>query len=87
MEFEEVWNRIIKHQNEIFHTKRGLELKYTVKNDKLYHNRSEPEISKSEFLRAYNKYPFNGPGEIRDLARGSAYIYAILTDDRIKGSN
>ena len=86
MEFEKVWNKILLHQNEVFHTKRGLELKYTVKNDKLYHNRTDPEIPRSEFVRAYKKYPFKGPGEIRELVRGSAYIYAILSDDRILGS-
>jgi hypothetical protein len=70
MEFEEIWSRIIKHQNEIFHTKSGLELKYEVKGDKLYHNRTEPEISKSDFIRVHKKYPFSGLSEIRGLVRG-----------------
>jgi len=85
MEFEEVWSRIIKHQNEIFHTKRGLELEYTVKGDSLYHNRTNPKIPKSQFLKAYKKLPLKGPSEISDIVVGSAYIYAILTDERITG--
>jgi len=85
MEFEKVWSKILEHQNEIFHTKRGLELKYTVKNDKLYHNRTAPGIPKSQFLKAYKEFPFKGPAEIRDLVLGPAYIYAILTDNRFLG--
>jgi hypothetical protein len=85
MEFEEVWNKITKHQNEIFYTKRGLEVKYTVNDERLYHNRTNPEIPKSHFLKAYKKFPLKGPGDINDIVVGSAYIYAILTDDRITG--
>jgi len=85
MEFEEVWNRIVKHQKEIFHTKRGLELRYTIKGNKLCHNRTYQEIPRSQFLKAYKKFPLKGPSDISDMVVGPAYIYAILTDNRITG--
>jgi len=82
-EFEDVWNRITKHQGEIFHTIRGLKLKYEVKGDKIYHNRTKPPILKSDFKRIYQKFPIEKPSEIQGLVRGSAYVYAILSDERI----
>ena len=85
MDFEEVWRKIIKHQNEVFYTRRKLELKYRIDGDTLYHNRTAPGIHKSDFKRAYEKFPIKNPSEIKDLVRGSAYIYAILNDKRITG--
>jgi len=85
MDFEEVWEKIIKNQNEVFYTKTGLELKYRIDGDTLYHNRTAPEIHKSDFKRAYEKFPIKNPSDIKDLVRGSAYIYAILNDKRITG--
>jgi len=41
------------------------------KNKKLYNNKYDLEIPKSDFVRAFKKYPFNGPGEIKDLVCGS----------------
>ena len=87
MKFEKVWGKILEHQNEIFYTKSGLELKYKVVDDKLYHNRTNPEIYKSEFKRAYKKFPIKYPSDIKNLVRGSAYIFSILMDDRILGKD
>lgn len=85
IEFEDIWNKIIKHQGEIFYTVRGLELKYEIKDDKIYHNRTKQPISKSDFKRVYGKFPIEKPTDIKDLVRGSAYVYAILNDERISG--
>lgn len=85
IEFEDIWNRIIKHQGETFYTIRKLGLKYEVRDDKIYHNRTKPPILKSDFKRIYEKFPIEKPSEIQGLVRGSAYVYAILSDERISG--
>jgi len=85
MDFQEIWSKILKHQNEVFYTRRRLELSYKIDGDILYHNRTSPEIHKSDFKRAYEKFPIKNPSDIKDLVRGSAYIYAILNDKRITG--
>jgi len=87
MNFEEIWKKIIDHQNEVFYTKRRLKLKYEIVDDKLYHNRTDSKISKSDFKRAYEKFPIKNPSEIKNLVRGSSYIYAILNDKRILSDN
>lgn len=85
MDFEEIWEKILNRQNEIFYTRRGLELKYKIVGDTLYHNRTAPGIHKSDFKRANEKFPIKNPSEIKDFVRGSAYIFAILNDKRISG--
>lgn len=84
-DFEDIWNRIAKHEGEIFRTIKGLELKYKIIDNKIYHNRTKPPILKSDLKRIYEKFPIEKPSDIQGLVRGSAYVYAILSDERISG--
>jgi len=54
-----------------------------VVNNGILTSRTNHILSKSDIKKAYDKMPIKGPGEINNLVRGPAYIWAILNDNRI----
>ncbi len=52
-------------------------------NNGILTSRTNHILSKSDIKKAYDKMPIKGPGEINNLVRGPAYIWAILNDNRI----
>ena len=83
-DFEAVWRRIRACVGQEFHTVRGLPFTYLLSGDYLQPSRTKVELPKSHFEKAYGLMPLGGPGEINRLVMGPAYIFAILTDRRIK---
>lgn len=81
--FNEVWNRIIQNEGATFRTKTGKEFLYNIIGEGLMTTRTDYRLSRTDFEKAYKMMPIDGPGVIRDLVRGSAYIWAILNDERI----
>ena len=81
--FEEIWSRIVDHAGETFHTITGLELTYEVDGDGFYPSRTYYRISKTDFRKAYQMVPIDGPGKINEMVGGPAYIWAVLHDQRI----
>ncbi len=81
--FEEIWRRIVTHEGEIFRTKTGLEFTYRIDGEGFYPSRTNYRISKTDFRRAYEIVPIDGPGVINDIVRGPAYVWAVLHDQRI----
>jgi hypothetical protein len=84
-EFDEVWGRIGDLAGEVFHTKRGLEFTYRIAGNTLTTTRTDFPLSRTDFERAYRLMPLPGPGEISEIVRGPAYIWAILHDVRVTG--
>lgn len=72
--FEEVWKRILACEGEEFRTITNLPFTYKVRGNSLRPSRTEYNISKSDFAKAYGLVPLDGPGEITKLVRGPAYI-------------
>lgn len=85
--FDEIWNRIVAHAGETFHTKKGLEFTYEIREDKFYPSRTNYVIAKSDFETAYTHVPIDGPGIINSIVRGPSYIWAVLHDQRISGGH
>lgn len=81
---EYVWARIKSLEGERFETKTGKEFTYTVKGEVFRVSRANQNISKQNFRKALDLVPLDGPGEIRTLVRGSAYVWAVLHDQRIR---
>ena len=81
--FEEIWRRIVTHEGKIFRTKTGLEFTYRIDGEGFYPSRTNYRISKTDFRRAYEIVPIDGPGVINDIVRGPAYVWAVLHDQRI----
>ena len=85
MQFEEVWNHILRQAGRTFRTKTGLEFTYRVAGGVLVPSRTRYQISRSDFEATYNLGPISGPGQINNLVRGPAYVWAILHDTRVSG--
>lgn len=81
---DEVWRRLKAHEGEEFTTKTGLAFSFGVDGAILRPSRTKYNISKADFQKALALVPLNGPGEISDLVRGSAYVWAALHDERIR---
>lgn len=84
MSFEKYWSNILVHEGENFKTIFDLDFSYKIDKTILIPSRTEYNISKSDFHKAFDRLPLKGPGEISDLVRGPSYIWAILNDQRIK---
>lgn len=81
--FDRVWQRIVNHAGEVFRTTTGLEFTYRIQGSGFYPSRTEYRIGESDFEKAYQLVPIEGPGDISDLVRGSSYVWAVLHDPRI----
>ncbi len=63
---------------------RGLPFTYAFSGDYLQPSRTNVELPKGHFRKAYDLMPIRGPGDINRLVIGPAYIFAILTDERVR---
>lgn len=81
---EQVWSRIKSHEGSTFTTRTDLEFTYSVDGDYLTPSRAKQRIPKLNFETALELAPLHGPGEISDVVRGSAYVWAVLHDPRIR---
>ncbi len=82
--FSEVWSRIVAHAGEPFETKTGKPFTYMRDKETIVPSRTIYRIGRAEFEKAYALVPFEGPGDISQIVRGPAYVWAILHDMRIR---
>ncbi|MET9019902.1 DUF262 domain-containing protein [Actinopolymorpha sp. NPDC004070] len=82
--FDRLWARIEACAGQEFHTTTGLPFVYRVEGSHLTPDRTGYSIHVSQFRKAYDLMPLTGPGQINSLVRGPAYVYAILTDQRMQ---
>ena len=85
--FSEVWRCVVAEQGQEFETITALPFTYEITGEVFISSRTKYSISRSDFDRAYKHVPIEGPGEISNLVRGSAYIWAVLHDRRIRQGN
>ena len=83
-EFDEIWARILSHQEEEFHTCTGLPFAYEISGRSFWQNRTNWPIRRRDFEIAYELVPIPGPGRINRIVQGPAYVWAVLHDDRIR---
>ena len=77
-----VWSNICKHEGDVFCTVKNRKFTYVVKDNCIVLSiPSQTRITKAYFEKAL-KMNASRPTEIN--LRGQSYIYAIITDDRIK---
>lgn len=84
MNIDYLWNKIKSNEGETFYTVRDLPFTYKIIGGSIRPSRAKQNISKSCFEKALSLMPLKGPGDISNAVRGSAYVYAILTDKRIR---
>lgn len=78
-----IWEKVVQHQGEIFQTVTGLEFTYRVSGEKVIHTRSKATLSKRDFETAVIINPQKA-FDLHNSVTGPSYVYAIITDDRIK---
>ena len=83
MNIKQVWKNIKAHEGETFYTVRGYEFTYQVSGNAIRVNRANQNLTYSNFEQTIEMWPVNGPGELSQTIRGSAYVYALLADARI----
>jgi hypothetical protein len=86
-DFITIWERIADRQGEVFRTKRGLEFTYRIEGDFFLPSRTDWNITKRDFLKAFELVPMDGPGVINNLVMGPTYVWAVLHDERISKGN
>ncbi len=80
---DDIWEKIKLHQGEIFHTVRGLKFTYKVRGETVIHTRSKSTLSRSDFEKAICLAP-QKPSDLHNDVTGPSYVYAIITDSRIR---
>lgn len=83
MSFDDCWLKILQNEGQTFKTITGLDFTYTMDKETLVPSRTDYNIPKSEIQKAFDLLPLKCPGEINDIVRGPAYVWAILNDQRI----
>jgi hypothetical protein len=81
--FDAVWRRIKAHAGESFAQIQGNEFSYKVEGDQIMLNRTNQHISRIQMEEAFLLVPLKNTTSIQHL-RAPSYIFAILTDDRIR---
>ena len=82
-----VWGRIKTLQGQEFETKRGKQFTFEISGNTFIPSRTNYNISKRDFEKVLDLVPLEGPGEINNLVRGPAYIWAVLHDPRVRRSD
>ena len=83
---ETLWGRIKALAGQEFETKTGKPFSYEISGNIFLPSRTKYNITKTDFAKTLELIPLDGPGEISNLVRGSAYIWAVLHDRRIRKS-
>lgn len=84
MNFEAIWANIVKNAGQAFETKTKLPFTYEIINGAVVPDRTGFPIARSNFEKAAKIENLQGPGQISKGIMGPAYVYAILTDPRIR---
>lgn len=84
MNFDQVWDNIVKHEGQTFFTITNLPFTYQIDQNRLITNRTDYPLSKANFKKAFELLPVQRPGAFSRDIRGSSYVYAIFHDRRIR---
>ena len=84
MDFEIIWERILRHEGELFFTVTKREFTYRIVGNAVVPEHTGFSLAKSQFQKAYSMGPLKNPGQISRKVMGPSYVFAILTDSRIR---
>ena len=84
MEFEKIWQNIVNCEGQEFRTIREKPFSYRIKGNGIIPSRTNQIIPMSDIKKAAEIKNLSGPGMITNEVRGSSYLYAILSDPRIR---
>jgi hypothetical protein len=84
--FSEIWRRIEAHSGEVYHQIRGQEFVYSISGNCVIPNRTNRQLPRSDFQKAFEMVPLKNTTAIQSL-QGPSYVFAMLMDRRIRGSD
>lgn len=80
-----IWANILRNENEIFRTVKGISYTYVVKNDFILINNDRKRLIKKEKIAKALLIENPSPSKIKSEGIwGPSYVYGIITDNRIK---
>lgn len=79
-----VWRRMKAMEGKEFETKTGKPFTFEISGNVFHPSRTKYNVAKADFRKVLDFVPIDGPGEINNLVRGPAYIWAVLHDHRIR---
>ena len=83
-----VWRRITRAAGERFHLARGKPFTYSVRGNSIDLHTTNRQIPRSDIAKALNHVPLASTTVANRLGvQGPSYVYAILTDSRIRESD
>lgn len=80
---ERVWQRIVTHSGSEFQQIRGKPFTYTASGRTIQLHTTNRMISRTAIEKALSRCPLDNTVAVQDLSAPS-YIYALLTDPRIR---
>jgi hypothetical protein len=83
---DELWQIMRTLEGTEFETKTGKTFTFGIDGNVLRTSRTDQNLSKANFERALELWPFE-PGEVSRQIRGSAYVWGILHDRRVRTSD
>ena len=83
IDLENVWQRICMNERQIFIQIRGAEFSYLVVRNSIRLDRTNRQISKTQFEKALKLVPLKNTVPLQSL-QAPSYIYAIIMDKRIR---
>ena len=81
--FEATWDRVTRLSGATFSTVRGKHFSYEAHANGVNMTTTNRLLPRSDFQKAFERLPVSGPGALQDL-QGPSYVYAILTDPRVR---
>lgn len=82
--FDAIWQRIVDAAGQQFKTASGLAFTFELKGNVLRTSRTEYNLSRKQFEKAWELLPSATRSELNGLIRGPSYVIAILTDPRVQ---
>jgi len=82
-DIDRVWASINANAGQEFHLKQGKPFSYHVYGGAVVPSTVNRALPRGDFAKALERQPLTGPGALQDL-QGPSYIWAILTDIRIR---
>ena len=85
MDINSLWKKIVEHEGECFRTIKGIEFTYAVVGDKgIKTSRTDFLLTKRNFENALKFCPLTKPSDLGKSIMGTAYVYGILSDARMR---
>lgn len=82
--FDPIWRRIVETAGQEFKTASGPRFTFEMNGNVLLPSRTEYNLSRSDFEKAWKLLPSATHSELNRVVRSPSYVIAILKDPRVQ---